>query len=363
MSIPKSLCCTFVLACSVAVAQPARNAFSPFPGGADFPELRKTVSETSIDEPALLSGIEGGRLFSDVGFEQYTQRTYSGEVGDISVAIATLMDFRAAYSVLTLRSGSAIREGPPGDAFADNPGSVSFFQGKRWVRITGRTAPPELLQRLAMVVSERLGPRGQKPPSLIRHLPATGYGASSLKYFPGLKSFESYSGSPAFKALHLDFDAEIAQARYAVDNQTGTLTLLDFPTPEVAEEYFAQFSAKSSDEKGQGMTYVKRAGPLVAVLTGRLGPAAADKILGSINHSYAIRWIFEKPKRKGITWGVPVRILHTVAGSILFVIMLCAVAVAAGAGLAFFRYIKRRRTARDAPDELLRTDSTHLRLR
>jgi hypothetical protein len=364
MRITISLLCSILLACSVAIAQPAPASAGPFPAVADFSELQKILSEISFDEPSRLSGIEDGPLFRDVGFERYSQRTYSaGKAGDISVAVITLMDFRAAYSLLTLRGGSGIQNGPPGDAFAGDTTSVSFFQGRQWVRIVGRRAPADLLKRLALAVSNRLGPRNQKPPSLINHLPRTGYDASSIKYFPGLKSFEACSDAPVFKAFHLNFDAEITQGRYAVDSQTGTLTLLNFPTPEVGEEYFREFSTLRSNEKRNDRTYLKRAGPLVAILTGQIGTAAADRILGSISHSYAIRWIFEKPKKKGVTWGIPVRILHTVVKSILFVVLLFAVSGVAGAGIAFLRYAKRRRGAKDSRDGLGQTNSTRLRLR
>ena len=202
----------------------------PFPAISEFPELQKVLFEISFDEPARLARIEDGRLISAVGFEKYAQRIYSvGKSGEISIAVTTLMDFRAAYSLLTLLSTSNIQEGPPGDAFSQSSASIRFFQARYWVRIDGRNASEDLLRRVAVSVSNRLGPRGQKPPSLITHLPATGYDASSLKYFPGLKSFESYSGSQAFNSLKLNFDAEIAQARYALDNQIGDPHFAQFP--------------------------------------------------------------------------------------------------------------------------------------
>jgi hypothetical protein len=254
------------------------------------------------------------------------------------------MDFRASYSLLTLRGTSNIREGPPGDAFSQSSSSIRFFQARYWVRIDGRNTSEDLLRRVAVSVSNRLGPRGQKPPSLTTHLPATGYDSSSLKYFPGLTSFESYSGSQAFNSLKLNFDAEIAQARYVLDTQIGILTLLNFPTPEVGEEYFANFSASSLPEKDRDKIYLKRAGPIVAILKGRMDPGSADKILHSISHSYAVRWIFEKPKKARVLWGVPVRILHTVVNSLFFVILLCVLAILAGAGAALFLYVRKRRS-------------------
>jgi hypothetical protein len=360
MRLPIFLFCSFLL--SVSLAVPASTAYVPFPAISEFPELQKVLLEISFDDPARLAHIEDGRLISAVGFEKYAQRTYSvGKSGEVSIAVTTLMDFRAAYSLLTLLGASNRQKGPPGDAFSQGPMSIRFFQARYWVRIDGRNTSEELLRRVAISVSNRLGPREQKPPSLITHLPETGYDASSLKYFPGLKSFESYSGSRAFKFLKLDFDAEIAQARYVLDNQSGTLTVLNFPTPEVGEEYFTTFSASSFPEKDGDKIYLKRAGPIVAILKGRMDPRSADKILHSISHSYAVRWIFEKPKKTRVAWGIPVRILHTVVNSLFFVILLCVLAILAGAGAALFRFARRRRS--NAPDRQGQTDHTRLRLR
>lgn len=349
--------------CLATDAQTVSVTDNAFRAAADLPGFQKVLSETSFDKQSRLDGVEDGHLFSDVGFEQYKHRLYSfGEFGNISVTIVTLMDFRAAYSVLTMKSPEGIQDGPPGDAFSADTQGVSFYHGRLWVRITSRRAPPDLMQRMALGVSRRLGPPGQKPPALVDRFPKAGYIASTLKYFPGLKSFESYSGPAAFKALHLNFDAEIAQAGYALDNQNATLTLLNFPTPEIGEVYFGEYSANPSNGTQKDRTYVKRAGPVVALLTGEVDPAAADRILGSVHHSYAIRWIFEKSK-KSITWGVPVRILHTVAKSILFVVLLALIAVFAGAGMAWWRYSKNRRGSKNGPDGIEPTDSTHLRLR
>jgi len=354
--------CLFLLVCAVVPAQEPAPSSGPFPAVAEFPQFQKILSERSFDKPARLSEVEDGRLIADVGFERYAQRVYAaGDSGDISIAIITLMDFRAAYSLLTLRRSTNIQEGPPGDAFAAASRGLMFFQGRDWVRVDGPKAPLDLLRQVAISVSNRLGARGQKPPSLIRHLPSAGCDSASVKYFPGLKSFETYSGSQAFKSLNLDSDAEIAQALYAVDNQMGTLTLLSFPTPEVGEDYFNNFTSRAPEGKQREKTYLKRAGPLVAVLKGRLDPKTADRILGSISHSYAIRWIYEKPKRKGVSWGIPVRILQTVVSSIILVILLFIVAIIAGAGFAVLRFVRRRRSSKKAPDWLGQTDSTKLR--
>ncbi len=86
-----------------------------FPADSEFADLHKIVSAESFADPARLSQIDNGRLFSDVGFEKYAKRVYSlGNSGSLSIEVVTLRDARAAYSILTLLRSVNIQDGPPG---------------------------------------------------------------------------------------------------------------------------------------------------------------------------------------------------------------------------------------------------------
>jgi len=349
------LFCTF-LATAPAAAQIELVSDDYFPAEFEFQEIREVTLDEALEDSAGLSRIDGGALFSDVGFQKYARRVYSvGEAGAISVEIVTLLDSRAAYSVLTLLRTGGIQDGPPGDAFTTAGGEIRFSQGKRWVRIHGRGAPDDLPKRVAISVSNRIGGRRLKPPSLVSHMPVTGYDASSLRYYPSKTAFESHSGSTAVY-LRTDADFEIAQSRYSVDGRSGILSLLSFPTAEVAEEYY---SGLTGGETG-GKTYAKMAGPIVGVLEGSFDPAVADRILSDIRFSYSVRWIEDKPKT---IWGVPAGILTTVVKSLFFVAILCGVSIVAGIGFAAFRVMLREHFPKHSPDSPERTELTRLRMR
>jgi hypothetical protein len=259
--------------------------------------------------------------------------------------------------------GGIIQDGPPGDAFTATAEGIRFAQGKHWVRIQSKGAPEDLVKRVAASISRRMGPPQPKPPSLISHFPKIGFDASSLKYFPSVETFRSYSDPAAAKSLNVSSDAEIAEARYTGDNQSGLMFLLKFPTIQVAEEYFQDLPLSENSGKDAAQTYVKRAGPIVAILKGPFAASFADKVLSSLRYGYSVQWIFERRKKPGIIWGIPVGILDTFVKSLFFVSLLCVTSIFLGIIFALCRFTIRNRLSRNAPDQPERTDITRLRLR
>jgi hypothetical protein len=333
-----------------------------FPADLEFEELQNVASENCFSDSEQLSSIENGKLVAAVGFESYAQRIYAvKDSGSLSIEVITLSDYRAAYSLLALLRNSEIVDGPPGDAFASSPGNILFCHGKRWIRIRGQNIPNSLLRRVATSVSNRIGTPQQKFPSLISYLPALGMETISLQYFPGSKSFETYTAAASDNVIQPIYDMEIARAFYSVENQSGFLSLLKFPTPQIAEQYYSELSLDSSFGDGIGM-YLLRSGPLVCVLQGSFSTEHASGILSPIQYSYSIEWIYNKKAQSSTVWGIPVVILSSTVWSFFLVIVLCISSILAGAGLAGIRLLMRHFIPNNPLDDPKRTEITRLKL-
>jgi len=351
-------------ACVVASAQVEFASGDYFPADLEFRELQKMLSEESFEDPALLSKVEDGGLIRDIGFYRYARRSYSVEgSGELVVEIFTLQDSRAAYSLMTLLSDGPIRTAAPGDLHSSLPGSICFAQGRQWVRMHGTGVSDPLIRRVAISISNRMGVPQPFVPSLVARLPKSGFDASSVRYFPSLASFKFHSGESAAKSMNLAADAEIARAQYQVNGRPATLYLFNFPTGQVAEDYFSTIDTITLSSREGEAFYAKQVGPLVAVLHGPLDAASANQLLESLRYSYSIRWIFEKKNQSGILWGIPTAILGTVVKSLFFVAFLGVLSVLAGAAFAFLRFNLRNRRAENAPDSADEADFIKLRLR
>jgi hypothetical protein len=345
---------------SVSYAQVELISESYFPAALEFQELQTLTSETLIEDPAQIERLPNGTLFSALGCSKVARRTYQTvEGGTLSIEIVAAADSRAAFSLLTLASNSQTESGPPGDAFAATGDGIIFSQAGEWVRIQGAAIPAALVRRIADSISNRIGLDKGEAPSLISHLPEPGLNRASLRYYPGADAFKSLSESADKELLRFGSDMEIAQAQYALENQTGDLYLLDFPTPQVAEEFFAQWPNMKSEQNSRDLIYTKRVGPLVAILEGAFDPTTADRILDPLKYEYSIRWIYDIENQTRIIWGVPTQILGTVVKSLFFVALLCLLSVVAGAGFAFLRFGIRGRSLsgnsnEPDPDEIIR---------
>jgi hypothetical protein len=355
------VCLVILMVATAALAQIELVSQSYFPADLEFSELKAITSEDSFSDEARVAKLESGKLIAELGFQKYARRLYSLQPsGSLSIEVVTFNDSRAAYSLLTLLRNSAMVDGPPGDASAVSPDSIRFAQGKEFVHIQGQGAPEDLVRRVAISVSNRIGPRTKKAaPPVVAHLPRPGYDSSSVRYFLEPKSFDSYSDNAVKGSMRFTTDMEAAQARYSWNNQTGVLTLLNFPTSQVAEDYFSNFGNSSGENL---KLYTKKVGPLIGILSGAFDPQTAEKILGDIQFSYSIRWIYEKRTKPATIWGVPVGILGTVVKSLLFVAVLCGASILLGTGFAFFRLALRRYSKHPA-DHSNYNEITHLRMR
>jgi hypothetical protein len=352
------LSCLFLIATPFVLAQIELVSNDYFPADLEFAELQKIRSEVTFEDPSRLAKVEDGGLIHDVGFVKYARRVYLvGKSHSLSIEILTLLDSRAAYSLSTLLRSGPLQNGPPGDFFTAIPDGIRFAQGKHWVRMQGQGVPEELIKRVAISITNRMGVRRSHPPSLVTHLPKLGLDLSSLRYFPSVKVYESYSPNFGVKPLPLAEDAEVALASYTLDSRFGNLTLLSFPTAEVADEYYGGLTGKAGNR-----LYAKRSGPIVGILEGSFEPGTADKLLRSIRYSYSVQWVYEKGGKPKTVWGVPAGVLTTVVKSLFFVALLLGFSILAGIGLGAFRVMLKRRISSQRSDQQDETEITRLKM-
>ncbi len=351
--------CSSPVAYTNAIAQVelVRNHF--FPAELEFIELQDIKSEQNIEDAESLLSVNGARLFLDVGFKKYAQRTYAvADSASLSIEVLTLKDSRAAYSLLTLLRKSPMIDGPPGDVFSQSRDYMLFAQRNLWVRLQGHNVNSDLLSRIANSVSNRIGRAEQYSPPLISHFPKLGYDASTLRYFVGPESFEEFSLGIVEGQLAYNPDMEVAQARYSVGSQTGVLSLLSLPTSQATDEYFDGLGNLEPKTK---RIYFKKVGPIIGVLEGSFDSATADQILNSLQYTFSIRWIYDK-QNSSLIWGVPVVILGTVVQSLAFVAVLGGISIFTGIGLATFRLLLRKHVPGNYLDRPERTEITHLKM-
>jgi hypothetical protein len=152
------------------------------------------------------------------------------------------------------------------------------------------------LKALAATVPQNAGPEGV-PPSLPRYLPAASQDSSSVRYAIGPDAYVKAGGVLPTEVIDFSRDAEAITAHYQSHDGEGTLTILEYPTPQMAmdrEKAIAAIlkgalpaSLQSSSAAALG---VKQSGPLVAVTSGGFSSKQAQTLLGQVKYEAAITW-------------------------------------------------------------------------
>jgi hypothetical protein len=131
------------------------------------------------------------------------------------------------------------------------------------------------------------GPKGM-PPLLPTYLPAKGLQRDSVKYALGPVGYQAIGGGLPAEIIGFDKAAEVVRAKY---DGKGTLTLLLYPTPQIAGDHGRQIEAAVKQEGASAGTVVmRREGPLVSMTSGAWKLADAKEMVESIHLRNELTW-------------------------------------------------------------------------
>jgi hypothetical protein len=134
------------------------------------------------------------------------------------------------------------------------------------------------------------GPRGQAPllPTL---LPAKGVERDTQRYALGPAGYQAMGGVLRPEIVGFDKAAEAMTAKY---EGRGTLTMLLYPTPQIAGDHGRQIEAEMNREGGTaGTVKLRREGPLLLLTTGAWRPDEAQRLVEGIHLRSEVTW--DKP--------------------------------------------------------------------
>jgi hypothetical protein len=234
-----------------------------------------TVSLTTVNKTALQ---ECGPLRSQVN-------TYTRNGRTMRVEAVEFGDRTGAYSAFTL----AVR---PEMTTAKNVGSwdavgngvVMFTVGDTLVLAApAGEADLPALKELAKVLPKVTGSRGVAPllPSFV---PEEHLAASGMRYALGPESYAAEGGVLPANSLGWDKSAEAVTANYDEKHGRETITLLIYPTPQIAQAFEKRLSTGVT---GLGASFanarVRRDQELVMLASGALPASEAQKLLENVH--------------------------------------------------------------------------------
>jgi hypothetical protein len=244
-------------------------------------------------------------VLKEYGFQQFVSAHYVNADNKLSIRAIRFQDASGAYGAFTFfrRPGSITEQ--IGRSASWDGSHVLFWNGATLVDATlDHVTPmtPAELRELAKDLPQPPGSANVAPP-LPGYLPRQDLDVGLTHYALGPLAYER--GGGVLPAALVDFASSSAEAvttNYSTRNGDGQVTLLMYPTPQLAAARIRDIDAflKAGNTKAlwpqaladsrPGSLLTRRSGPLVAIVSGSLPEATAHKLLNQVNYQADIVW-------------------------------------------------------------------------
>jgi hypothetical protein len=243
-------------------------------------------------DPAVADSINAS-LLKEYGFSGLESATYHRDDGrKLAIKIARFADATGAYGAFTYYLIPQMNLETIGDGAASLNERVLFHRGNLLVdavfdRLTAMSAAElrELSGQLPLPASNLAN-----LPGLPNYLPKENLAVNSAKFIVGPVGAQK-TGAPLSPSL-IDFStgAEMVMATYRTASGESTLTLISYPTPQIAAERLKRIAATESAENAAPKLEARRSGPLAIVATGPSSAGDKRSLLQSVNYEADVTW-------------------------------------------------------------------------
>lgn len=269
------------------------------------------MAETTATTSNAGDGRPCAAILAEDGLVRYAAGTYRRETLGVQVEVwaEQFGDTTGAYSAYTFyralmkgpRSGGAETtekqvDGRTTSESATADGGVLVWAGTSVLQVQGRGLSKTEISSLIAGLP-KVGGRKGLPPLLPTFFPAAGIESSTLKYSLGPAGYQAMGGELPEGVLSWNKSAEVATANYRGRGGRGALTLLLYPTPQIAADQGRMIertvNEASAGGHGFGMVKLRRIGPLVGMTSGALSSEQAAGLIGALHLREEVS--FDKP--------------------------------------------------------------------
>ncbi|MGB7553813.1 MAG: DUF6599 family protein [Candidatus Korobacteraceae bacterium] len=269
----------------LAIASDTNDFLPPsFAGWTQSGTVQSTTDAAKADAayPAVLK---------EYGFAGAETVTYTRADGrKLTVKAARFNDATGAYGAFTFYRQPAMKTERIGTKAASANQRILFFRDNILVdadfdRLTEMSAA-ELRELAGMLPAAKAS--AANLPSLPEYLPKADAVENSAKYILGPQALLAEKAPLTPEQVDFSHDPEILIQDYSSKNGPLTLTLIQYPTPQIAGERLR--ALQSAEQSTPNTLLVRRSGPLVDVVTGTVGSSEAHVLLNSVNYEAEVTW-------------------------------------------------------------------------
>ena len=307
-----------MLACSVALlgarvaieaqptpakqAGPAQPEAKSAPAGALLPDAFDGWVETN--PPKMIVDLtqvdpDNAAALKEYDFTQAQLANYKRNGETLSLRALRFRDASGSYGAYSFYRQNGWPKEDIGAGAASNHNRVLFWVGDTLVDANFSRIEPMSGSELREVASRLPSPDGSRAlaPPILSNLPQSSLDGQTTHYALGPAGYQGAGGVLAPDLVGFDRGAEAVTSNYSLRSGVATLTIIDYPTPQMAAAQESKIRAylkagaqaqpawpKPLQDSDPASLEVRRSGPLVAILSGDAIPDESHKLLATVHY-------------------------------------------------------------------------------
>ena len=256
-------------------------------------EPSKTVTDPAQADPANAAALK------EYGFNAAVAANYKREGETLSLRALRFDDASGAYGAYSYYRQNGWPKESIGTGAASDNKRVLFWVGTTVVDATFSQIGPESageLREIARQLPAVDGSRALLPP-ILASLPQAQLDPQTTHYAVGPASYAGAGGVLPPSLVKFDKGAETLTANYSLTSGVATLTLIDYPTPQIAHAQVDAIRAylkagsqaqppwpKPLNDSDVASLEVRDSGPLVVIVSGDAIPDDSHRLLESVHY-------------------------------------------------------------------------------
>jgi len=251
----------------------------------------------AVSDPAQADNASAAAL-REYDFTDGMLATYKRDGETLTLRALRFTDASGAYGAYTLYRQNGWPKEDIGAGATSNHNRVLFWQGDTVVDATFSQIGSMSAAELRELSGELPVPRGNKAiaPPILANLPQASLDKQTTHYALGPAGYAGAGGVLPPDLVGFDRGAETVTANYTLRSGPATLTIINYPTPQMAAAQETKIRAyikagsqaqpawpKPLLDSDQASLEVRRSGPLVALVSGDAIPEESHKLLQTVH--------------------------------------------------------------------------------
>jgi len=257
-----------------------------------------TTEPSQVMTDAALVDAASAAALKEYGFNAALLANYKRGSDTLNMRALRFDDASGAYGAYTFYRKNGWPKEDIGTGAASDHNRILFWQGTTVVDATFSRIGPMTAGELREIARQLPVPTGNRAmiPPILANLPQAKIDGQTTHYAEGPAGYAGSGGALPPALVDFDKGAEAVTASYSLTSGKATLTIIDYPTPQIAEAQETAIRAylkagsqaqppwpKPLTDSDQASLEVRHSGPLVVVVSGDAVPDDSHRLLETVH--------------------------------------------------------------------------------